>query len=84
MIPTFDNFGINTVCPLCLTERDQIEHVLDCLILKLKCPDVLLHSNIKISDARDENIEKMNELSQVFEKAWRKREELLLSKGPSN
>ena len=77
MIPTFDNFGIDTVCPLCMIEKDQIDHVLECLILKLNCPDVLLHSNIKTSDASHENLENFNNLSEVFEKAWRKREELL-------
>ena len=77
MIPTFDNFGIDTVCPLCMYTKDQIDHVLECLILKLNCPEILQHSDIKTSDASDEHFENFSNLYEVFEKAWKKREELL-------
>ena len=77
MIPAYDNFGMNAPCPLCMIENDTIEHVLECLILKLNCQDILLHSDINTSDASDGNIEQMDKFSEVFEKAWRKREELL-------
>ena len=77
MISTLDNFGITAPCKLCKLDTDTINHVLNCILLKLEVPELLNNQEISTKDAFQSNIDKMKTLAGVFEKAWRKREELL-------
>ena len=52
-------------------------HVLNCIIIKLEVPDILNNLDTNVNDAFKGNLDKMKILASVFEKAWRKREELL-------
>ena len=77
MISTLDNFGISAPCKLCQLETDTISHVLNCIFIKLEVPDILNNLDTNVTDAFKSNINKMKILATIFEKAWRKREELL-------
>ena len=76
------NFGRKTRCPVCKidTEPDEQSHLLNCLVLKLEISDILSSDN-KYDDIFSNNIEKLNNVVLLFEKAIRKREELLDSWG---
>ena len=58
-------------------EEDTISHILECIILKLEVPEILSNDNIKSSDAFSNDLTKVNTFIAIFQKAWRKREELL-------
>ena len=76
MIMTPDNMGKTQQCKLCELERDEMSHVLNCVILKLACPD-LLKTTSKISDAYGTNEDNMKHLAVIYQKAWKAREQLL-------
>ena len=76
-VPTPDNMGQQSWCPLCLISRDQMTHVLDCFVLRLACQDDQMTTNVKISDAFDKNMATVKKLAVVFQRMWRKRLELL-------
>ena len=73
MITTSDNFGQKSPCKVCHLEDDTISHVLNCIIMKLNVPEILNYSDISVSDAFKNNMTRLNTLSSVFEKDWRKR-----------
>ena len=77
MMPTPENFGLHKVCKICEIDYDTTKHVLSCIFLKGQVPEVLgldIDSLESIySDDFDKNLFFLN----IFEKMWRKREELL-------
>ena len=79
MIETPDSYGRNELCKLCHLSRDEISHVLDCVIIKLACPMVLnQNETVKVEDAyQSGDMEKVKKLAIVFTKAWRVRQSLL-------
>ena len=83
MVPTADNYGQTKPCPIGCLEKDEIRHVLNCLFLKIECPDILKNTDVKIDDAFSGDDIKMAKLSEVFKEAWRTREDILI-KLPSN
>ena len=50
-IDTPDSYGRNTLCSLCNLARDEISHVIDCVVIKLACPDIYLSESVRIDDA---------------------------------
>ena len=78
MILTPDNLGKNQQCQICDLARDEMSHVLDCVVVKLACPSLLyIEEKISIEDAYSDNIDKMKRLAVLFKKAWRTRESIL-------
>ena len=77
MIPTADNFGQTMPCKICHLQEDSIPHVMDCILLKLEVPEILNYRNINLSDIFSADMEKVNTFAFVFEKAWRKREQII-------
>ena len=58
--------------------RDAISHVIDCVVIKLACPDIYLSESVRIEDAyQQSDLDKMKQLAVVFNKAWRVRKILL-------
>ena len=54
-------------------------HVLDCVVIKLACPEVYQNATVKIKDAWEyTNIENVRDLAVVYQKAWRARLEVEL------
>ena len=77
MIETPDNYGRDVPCRLCYLARDEMSHVLDCIVLKLACPELYRNSDVSINDAYEgNNMEKLKNLAIVFQEAWRTREKL--------
>ena len=77
MIETPDNYGRDVPCRLCYLARDEMSHILDCIVLKLACPELYRNSDVSINDAYEgNNMEKLKNLAIVFQEAWRTREKL--------
>ena len=67
----------DVICRLCYLARDEMSHVLDCIVLKFACPALYLNRDVSINDAfADNNMEKLKNLAIVFQEAWRMREKL--------
>ena len=77
MIATADNFGQSVPCKICHLQEDSIPHVIDCILLKLEVPEILTYRDIGPSDIFSEDMEKVSTFAFVFEKAWRKREQII-------
>ena len=77
MVATSDNYGQKVSCKLCHLEGDTISHILNCILLKVKVPEILTHRDISISDAYKDDMTRLSMLASVFEKAWRTREDIL-------
>ena len=76
MITTPDNSGQDIMCKLCHVSRDEMCHVLECVVVKLACQDLNQMNNVKISDAFGD-FGRMKALVSVYQKMWRKRIEIL-------
>ena len=78
MIETPDSYGRDVPCRLCHLARDEMSHVLDCIVLKLAGPGLYRDSDVSITDAFEgNNIEKMKKLAIAFQEALRTREILI-------
>ena len=77
MISTLENFWRRVQCKICGLEDDTTCHIFSCLFLKLEVPDVMSYSHSIVDDVFKEDVEKMSVMVQIFEKLWRKREEIL-------
>ena len=74
MINTPDNMGQNTLCKICHISRDEMSHVLNCVVLQLACQDGSV--TVEISDAYGD-IGKQKKLAEVYQRKWRIREKIL-------
>ena len=77
MINTPDNMGQNTLCKICHISRDEMSHVLNCVVLQLAwqaCQDGSV--TVEISDAYGD-IGKQKKLAEVYQRKWRMREQIL-------
>ena len=78
MMPTSENFGLNRTCKICDIEQDTTNHVFSCVFIQSEVPEVLgLEGNDTIEAIYGNNINKSIIILKIFEKVWRKREELL-------
>ena len=78
MVNTPACYGQNTLCSLCNLARDEMSHVIECVVIKLACPEVYLDGSVKLEDAYEgTNMEKIKKLAVVYTKAWRVRRRLL-------
>ena len=78
MVNTPACYGQNTLCSLCNLARDEMSHVIECVVIKLACPEVYLDGSVKLGDAYEgTNMEKIKKLAVVYTKAWRVRRRLL-------
>ena len=75
MINVGHNFGNRVCCPLCKTEDDTQEHMMKCLVIKLKSQEVF-HMTEKFEDVFGSDFKILIRLSKIFESAHRIREEL--------
>ena len=78
MVPNIGhNFGQRIPCKICDTDEDDQQHVfMKCVILKIRCPE-LLSNTWKYEDIFSDNVAKMTEISEIFEKVLREREIIL-------
>ena len=77
MIKTPENIGQQITCQLCETENDDQSHIIQCIVIKLKCPEVL-NINKTISDIIFRgSMQELETFAKVYEKAYRIRNELI-------
>ena len=79
MVQTPENYWLSVPCKICKLEDDTTSHVLSYLFLKLEILQVEEWSESTVDDVYMEDVTKMNLLVQAFEKAWRKREEIIFN-----
>ena len=77
MMPTSENFGISKPCKICEIELDTTNHLLTCLFLKNEVPEVLNLEDDAIKYVYSDNLKESINFVNIFEKVWRKRDELL-------
>ena len=77
MMPTPENYGGMKTCNICEIEADTTDHVLSCLFLKIETPEILDLNIETIQDVYSADLSKQILCLNIFEKMWRKREEIL-------
>ena len=75
-VDTPDSYGRNEKCKMCNVERDEISHVIECVVVKIACLDEW-QSDVKISDAYGDDVVKQRKLAVQFQKMWRIRKRIL-------
>ena len=73
MLDVSRNYGQHSKCPLCKIGDDDQKHLLECLIIKLQCPDILNNIDCKYEDIYSDNIEKQSNISKLLEIAIKRR-----------
>ena len=77
MIATLENFGLKKLCKICKLEDDTTTHIFSCLFLMIQVPKVIDKSVGSLKDVYNDDVDKMSNISKIFEKLWRKREEII-------
>jgi hypothetical protein len=71
MLNVKNNFGDKGLCPLCKLNEDDQSHLLDCIIIKMKCSDILENKEkCSYKDIYSNNIEKLSNISHLIYQAW--------------
>ena len=71
------NFGKKYRCKVCSFGNDDQENLMQCLMLKLRNPDLL--QDLNYNDTFDSDTKKQGKIGQILEKSFRIREEILNS-----
>ena len=80
MIRVGDNFGNkNENCPLCLIEKNNQSHIIDCVVIKFQCSEVFNNTESVYTDIFSKDIEKIKSIISLIDIALRKRDQLLLN-----
>ena len=77
MIDTSENIGKDVLCKLCGIDFDTQVHVIQCIVLKLKCPE-LLEINQNINHILQKGtMKELDIFSKIYEQSLRQRKLLL-------
>ena len=69
------NFGEKVLCPLCNLHEDKQEYLLECVMIKIRSPDIVANKNkCKYADIFSSNVEKLNNVAELLIQAIRIRE----------
>ena len=71
-----NNYGQKIKCRICDRGSDDQPHLSQCVILKLRCPE-LLSTQVEYSDLFKSEVRKINNLTTLYEKLLRERELIL-------
>ena len=71
MIDTPENIGKNILCKLCGIEFDTQTHITECIILRLKCPELLEINSSMDHIIHRGTIEELESFSRIYEQALR-------------
>ena len=77
MMPTPENIGQHKLCKICEIDRDTTSHIISCIFLKCQVPEALTIDGDSMKNIYENDLSKTIEFLKIFEKMWRKREELL-------
>ena len=78
MLQVGDNFGNkDELCPLCFLEKNDQPHIIQCLVVQFKCPEVFDDTSSKYEDIFSNEPGKMYKIIKLIDVALRKREQIL-------
>ena len=77
MINTAENFGLQIPCKLCGLDFDNQSHVTQCIVLKLKCPELLELRGDLATTINNQNMQEVELFLKIYEKALRIRNNLI-------
>ena len=77
MIDTPENIGKEVLCKFCGIDFDSQTHVIQCIVLKLKCPELLQINQNMNEIIKNGTVKQLNNFSIIYEKALRLRKILL-------
>ena len=77
MIDTPENIGKEVICKLCGLDFDSQTHIIQCIVLKLKCPELLQINQNMNEIIKKGTVTQLNNFSIIYEKALRLRKILL-------
>ena len=73
MVNVGRNFGNCKPCPFCKLYDDSQEHMFECFVMKLKCPEIF-HTNQSYTDIYNLTSKNLINVAQLCEMAIRTRE----------
>ena len=68
------NMGQKIPCFACGLENDENQHVLNCVILKLSCPELMSNRSISFEDVYSTDLRKVKEVAKLLKVSMRARE----------
>ena len=77
MIMTPENLGKDQQCKICNVSKDEMAHTLNCIVIKLACPELMKMEEVDIKYAYSSDEVKLKTLAVLYQKAWRIREQIL-------
>ena len=77
MINTADNFGLQIPCKLCGLTLENQSHIIECIVLKLRCPELLELSSEMSTIIFGKNMKAIDQFLTIYEKALRIRNNIL-------
>ena len=77
MIDTAENFGQQIPCKLCELNLENQSHLTQCIVLKLKCPELLELNSEMTTTIFGQNMKEIDKFLIIYEKALRIRKNIL-------
>ena len=74
MLPVGFNFGGKNLCSLCELSDDTEKHLLDCVVIKMNCPDLMENIDTVYNDVYSSSIDKVSKIAKLLSSALRARE----------
>ena len=74
MLPVGFNFGQKITCFACEMSEDTDRHLLECVVLKMACPDLMENTKSIFEDVFDTDMLKVSNVSKLLKSALRARE----------
>ena len=65
---------INTYSFACQISPDTNQHLLECVVVKLKCTDIIENTDIQLDDIYSSDMEKVTKIAKLIRSALRARE----------
>ena len=79
MVASSENFGLKVPCKFVFSAKIQFPMFsIVYVLLKIEVPQILSNIDVDVNDVFDRDMLKVNKFVVLFEKAWRKREEILM------
>ena len=77
MINTADNFGQQIPCKLCGLDFENQSHLIQCIVLKIRCPELLELNSEMNTIIFGQNMNQINQFLMTYEKVLRIRNNVL-------
>ena len=69
MLPVGFNFGGKNLCSLCELSDDTEKHLIECVVLKMNCSDLMEISDTAYSDVYSSSIDKVSKIAKLLSSA---------------